>query len=105
MEWKPSQSRERAKPPIPYGEGLGQVHIATMSKRWAHHLGELGEMSLSLVRNRVLPGLEAASVTVEVHPAQRLAQLHAGGPALLFPWMTEFGSTDVENFGPIGRAP
>lgn len=81
MEWKRSQSRERAKPPIPHWEGLRQVHIATMSKRWAHHLGELREMSLPLVQNRALPSLEAASVTVEVHPAQRLAQLHSGGLA------------------------
>lgn len=38
-------------------------------------------MSLPLVQNRALPSLEAASVTVEVHPAQRLAQLHSGGLA------------------------
>src|SRR5580765_5416252 len=37
-----------------------------------HHHGEGSEMSLSLVQSRALLGLEAASVTVEVHLANGL---------------------------------
>ncbi|VTU12995.1 Competence protein ComM [Variovorax sp. SRS16] len=84
MEWNPGQSRERAKLSKGCNNAAGPGMQQIEQEMESTILGKGRGMSLSLVQSRALLGLEAASVTVEVHLANGL------------PSFTLVGLADVE---------